>query len=338
MAKLFLTAADLAARRGTDKEIGLVQQIINQAPELAVLSGRPIPGTSTHARVQIGISKGGAFRAFNAGVIPGAGAYERRRFETFFFDSHLSIDEAEVIAAQQDGDTIGDLQADEVAGALQDKSIKFSQQFYGGTNLNAGGFPGLIDILKIYNGNGVANAGVIDSRTGKPIVNFIDAGGAGNGSTECVWYVWNNPQGVGFIFGGNQTIDMKPWVWQYVPDPADPKKQLRKNLTNISGFIGLVAAHPWCVACIKNIDAAHPWTDALTSKLDQLIPEGIQYTHCFATKRARGYLQQSRTVVLQANQQTGNAKNLATVSQVPTQDMNGVPIIVTDGIQLQNNF
>ena len=330
---------DLAARRGTDKEIGLVQQIISAAPEIAVLSGRPIPGTSTTARVQIGISKGGAFRSFNSGVVPGAGAYERRRFETFFFDSHLSIDEAEVIAAAQDGDSIGDLQSDEVTGALQDKAIKFSQQFYGGLGYNAGGFPGLIDVLKIYNGNGVANAGVVDSRTGKPIVNFIDANpGSVNPAAECVWYVWNNPQGIGFLFGGNQTVDMKPWVWQYVADPKDATKQLRKNITNISGFIGLSAAHPWCVACVKNIDAAHPWTDALTAKLDALIPTGIKYTHCFATKRARGGLQQSRTVVIQASRQTGNARDIANVSEVPTTDMNGVPIVVTDGIQLSAAF
>ena len=300
-----------------------------------MLSGRPILGTSTSARVQIGISQGGAFRAFNSGVFPGAGAYERRRFETFFFDSHLSIDEAEVIAAAQDGDSIGDLQADEVAAALQDKSIKFSQQFYSGLAGNPAGFPGLKDVLKIYNGNGVANAGVVDSRTGKPMVNFIDAGGS-SGATECVWYVWNNPQGIGFLFGGNQTVDMKPWVWQYVQDPANPKAQLRKNITNISGFIGLAAAHPWCVACIKNIDATHPWTDTLSAKLDALIPANIKYTHCFATKRAIGGLQQNRTVSIQANQSTGNAKNVANVlpQLPPTQDINGVPIIATDGIQL----
>lgn len=333
MAKLFLTAADLAARRGTDKEIGLVQQIINQAPELAVLAGRPIAGTSTTARVQIGITQGGAFRSFNEGVTPGAGIYERRRFETFFFDSHLSIDEAEVIAAQQDGDSIGDLQADEVNGALQDKAIKFSQQFYGGLGNNGKGFPGLQDILKIYNGGGVANKGVIDSRTGKPIVNYIDAGGS-SGATEAIWYVWNHPHGIQFLFGGNQTIEMNPWVWQYVADPADPKKQLRKNISNIKGFVGLSAAHPWGVTCIKNIDAAHPWTDALTTKLDQLVPAGIKFTHCFATKRAIGGLQQSRTVVIQASKQTGNPKDIANVAQVPTSDMNGVQIIPTDGIQL----
>ena len=337
MAKIFLTAADLAARRGTDKEIGLVQQIVSTAPEIAVLSGRPILGTSTTARVQIGISQGGAFRAFNSGVIPGAGAYERRRFETFFFDSHLSIDEAEVIAAAQDGDSIGDLQADEVAGAMQDKAIKFSQQFYAGLGNNPAGFPGLKDILKIYNGNGVAGAGVVDSRTGKPIINYIDAGGS-SGATECVWYVWNAPQAISFLFGGNQTVDMKPWVWQYVPDPANPKAQLRKNITNISGFLGLSAAHPWSVACIKNIDATHPWTDTLSAKLDALIPSNILYTHCFATKRAIGGLQQSRSVAIQANSGVGNAKNIANISQVPTQDIKGIPIIATDGIQLSAAF
>jgi hypothetical protein len=330
MAKQFLTALDLAARRGTDKEIGLVQQIVNYAPEVQLIMGRPIPGTFTEAKVQVGITKGGAFRAFNSGVIPGAGQYERRRFDAFFFDSQLEVDEAELIAANQIGDSLGDLQSDEVNGALQDKAIKFSQQFYGGLGLNADGFPGLIDLLNIY-------AKVIDSRTGKPIVNVIDAGGAGNNATsECVWYVWVHQQAVHFLFGGNQVINVNPWQWQYVQDQADPKKRRRASVSNISGFIGLACAHPWGVTCIKNIDATHAWTDALSAKLHALLPAGITPTHCFATKRARGGLQQSRTVTLFGS---GTVKpDQGTVAPIPQADVSGVPIHVTDGIQLIKPF
>lgn len=335
--KQVLTAMDLAARRGTDKEIGLVQQIVNQAPEIAVISGRPVPGTSTTARVQIGIPKGGAFRPLNDGVPLSAGEYEMRKFNAYPFDAQLQVDELTLTAAEQEGDSLGDLQADEIAGALQNKAIAFSQQFYAGTLVDANGFPGLSTILGVYNGSD-GNGGVIDSRTGKAIVNVIDAGGTGaSATTECVWYVWNNPQGIHFIFGGNKTLDVNPWIWQTVAGKT-ANTRLRASCSNISGFIGLAAAHPWSVACIKNIDATHPWTDALTAKLDALIPAGIVYTHCFATKRARSGLQQSRTVVIQANQQTGNAKDIANVAQTPMTDMNGVPITVTDGIQLAKAF
>lgn len=336
--KQLLTAMDLAARRGTDKEIGLVQQIVNVAPEMALITGRPVPGTSSTARVQIGIPKGGAFRALNDGTQLSAGEYEMRKYNAYPFDAHLQVDELTLAAAQQEGDSLGDLQADEVAGVLQNKSIAFSQQFYAGAKVDANGFPGLSTILATYNGSD-NNGGVIDSRTGKAIVNYIDAGGgtANAAASETIWYVWNHPQGIHFIFGGNKTIDVNPWMWQYV-NGKTAGTRLRASCSNVSGFIGLSAAHPWSVACIKNIDATHPWTDALTAKLDALIPAGVKYTYCFATKRARGYLQQSRTVTIQANQSTGNAKDLATVSAPPTMDLNGVPIIVTDGIQLEKSF
>ena len=330
MSKQFLTMLDLAARRGTDKEIGLVQQIVNYAPEITTVLGRTVPGTYVEARVQIGISQGGAFRSINQGIIPGAGAYERRRFNAYGFDSYLQIDEMELTAASQAGDSLGDLQADEVAGALQDKSIKFSQQFYGGLGLNPAGFPGLSDLQKIY-------ANVTDSRTGKPIINVIDANpGSNNPATECVWYVWVHPQGVHFIFGGDKTIDINPWTWQQVPDAKTPGARLRASVTNITGFIGLCAAHPWAVTCIKNIDAAHPWTDKLSSQLHALMPVGVTPTHCFATKRAIAGLQQQRTVTLFG---TGTQKpNQPTIAPIPQVDIAGVPIMATDGIQLQAAF
>ena len=325
MSKQFLTMLDLAARRGTDKEVGLVQQIINYAPEITTILGRTVPGTFMEAKIQIGITQGGTFRSFNQGVLPGAASYERRRFDAFAFDSQLQIDELEVTAANQTGDSLGDLQADEVASALQDKAIKFSQQFYGGIGLNSAGFPGLIDLLHIY-------AKSIDSRTGQPIVNTIDANpGSTNPATDTVWYVWVHPQGVHFIFGGDKTIDINPWVWQYIPDPKNPGARLRCSCTNIVGFIGLACAHPWGVTCIKNIDAAHPWTDKLSSELHALLPVGVTPTHCFATKRARAGLQQSRTVTLFG--QGTRRPNQPTIAPTPDVDIEGVPIIPTDGIQ-----
>lgn len=258
--------ADMEARRGTDKEIGLVQQIVNYSPEITTIMGRTVPGTFATAKVQIGIPKGGSFREVNKGVLTSSGSYEKRRFNAFFFDAQLQVDEAELVAAEQEGDSLGDLQADEVAGALMNKAILFSQQFYAGTTVDPLGFPGLFTLFQAYNG-GDSKGGVIDSRTGKTIVNFVDANPSShsNPSTECVWYVWCHPQGVHFLFGGNKTIDVNPWVWQYMPDPKAAGARLRASVTNISGWIGLSAAHPFCIACIKNIDSAHLWTDTLSA-------------------------------------------------------------------------
>ena len=332
---MFLTMADLAARRGVDKEIGLVQQVINYSPEITTVMGRTVPGTFVEAKVQISIPKGGAFRAIGQGAFTSAGTYERRRFNAFPWDSHLQVDELELVAANQQGDSLGDLQADETAGALMDKAIKFSQQFYAGSKIDALGFPGLFQLFQIYNGTDGVNKGVIDSRTGNVIVNYIDATGTGP-ATECVWYAWVHPQGVHFIFGGDKVLDINPWVWQYIPDPTNPAKRLRASLSNISGWIGVSAAHPWAIACIKNVNAASGLTDAMCAKLHALLPVGIKPTHCFMTKRARALLQASRTVTLFGAGAT--RPDQPTVAPLPTNDIEGVPIIPTDGIQLQNAF
>ena len=333
--KTLLTAADLAARRGVDKEIGLVQQIINWAPEITTIAGRTIPGTYTEAKIQTAIAAGGTFPGLNAGVPVAAGTYEMRRFNTYFFDSQLEVRESIIKNAAQIGDSIGDLQADEVAGALQDKAIKFSQQFYQGQGLNAAGFFGLKDYLQIYNGKQAGFQGVIDSRTGKKLVNYIDANpGSANPATECVWYVWNHPQGIHFLYGGNSMIDVNPWVWMYLNDQKGLR--YRAQVTNINGFVGLSAANPWSVACIKNLDATHPWTDALSAQLHALLPVGIMPTHCFATKRAIAQLQQQRTVTLFGNEAA--RPNQPTVAPLPQTDVNGVSIYPTDGIQLTAAF
>jgi hypothetical protein len=331
--KMLLTAADLAARRGVDKEIGLVQQIINWAPEITTIPGRTIPGTYTEAKVQTGIPTGGTFPGLNGSVQPSAGSYEMRRFNTFFFDSQLEIRESVIKNANQLGDSMGDLQADEVSGALQDKAIKFSQQFYGGLALNANGFFGLKDYLGIYNGTAAGFQGVIDSRTGKKMVNYIDAGGT-SGATECIWYIWAHPQGIHFLYGGNSMIDVNPWTWAYLSDKQGGR--YRAQVSNINGFVGVSAANPWSVACIKNVDATAKWTDAMSAQLHALLPVGIKPTHCFATKRAIAGLQQGRTVALFG--QAAARPDQPTIAPVPTTDVMGVPIYPTDGIQLSAKF
>jgi hypothetical protein len=340
MAKMFLTMADLAARRGTDKEIGLVQQIVNWAPEISTVMGRTIAGTFATAKVQIGIPSGGAFRAVNGALLPSAGSYEKRRFNAFYFDAPLAVDEAELIAAEQEGDSLGDLQADETAGALQNKAILFSKQFYGlsgaGNTIvmpDPNGFPSLLNFLYMFNG-GDGKGGVIDSRTGNTLVNYVDANpGSNNPAVDTIWYVMVHPQGVHFLFGGGQTIDVKPWVWQYrTPPGAAAGAQQRASMSNISGWIGIACAHPFAVGAILNVDATHQWTDKMSSQFHSLLPDGIKPTHCFCTKRAAAGLQQQRPVTL-FGQGTGRPDQ-PTYAALPQIDIAGVPIITTDGPQL----
>src|SRR5258708_11891936 len=106
-----LSLLDITARRNTDAAVGLVEDVVTYAPEIANIMGRPIPGTFYTARVRTQYAKG-AFRKANAGVATGASKYEQRRFDCYFFDTQLQVDELEIRAAEQQGDSAASLQAD----------------------------------------------------------------------------------------------------------------------------------------------------------------------------------------------------------------------------------
>jgi hypothetical protein len=146
-------------------------------------------------------------------------------------------------------------------------------------------------------------------------------------------------QGIHFLFGANQGLDIKPWKLQQVKDAN--QKSLMAWVSNVSGFIGLSCAHVRAVGCIKNVKAGRdgsggtPLTDALIAQLEAKFPVGIQPNLCFMSRGARASLQKSRTVSLfaQAGVKTkdndGGAGNIA---PLPTFTATGVPIVVTDSI------
>src|ERR1043165_2602750 len=94
MANEFLSLLDVSSRRGTDQAVGLVEEVITYAPEMEKIMGRPIPGTYYTARVRTAYTANAAFRKANAGVALSASNYNQKRFDCFFFDAQLQVDEA----------------------------------------------------------------------------------------------------------------------------------------------------------------------------------------------------------------------------------------------------
>ena len=228
MANEFLSLLDVTSRQGTDQAVGLVEEVITYAPEMERIMGRPIPGTHYTARVRTAYTANSAFRKANAGVSLSASAYTPKRFECFFFDTQLQVDEAVARASEQDGDSLAALQFDEATGAVRAKAIAFGKQFYQGTSNDPNGFTGLIDFL-------ANQANTTDPTTGAAVDQTVTAGGSGSGC-ERVWMVWNHPQGVHFLFGGNQGLDIKPWTQQQVPDLNDSTKRLMAWVSTVSGY------------------------------------------------------------------------------------------------------
>lgn len=311
---------DITARRGTDAAVGLVEDVVTYAPEIEKIMGRPIPGTFYTARVRTTYPKG-AFRKAGAGVAAAGSKYEQRRFDCFFFDTQLEIDELRARAAEQQGDSLAMLQADEAAGAVRQKAIDLGTQVYAGKeNDSNGGFPGLAQYTYP--------------------AQSIDAGGTAGGACERAWLIWMHEQGVHFLFGGNQGLDIKPWLSQYVTDPADSTKRYNAWLSNLSGFIGLSSAHLRAVGCVYNIDntlttgnEAKPLTDKFLATAINAFPVGIKPNLIFMSRATRSGLQKARTVVLYG--QGSSRPNQPVIAPTPT-EYEGIPIIPTDSIPLEN--
>ncbi len=320
MSDQFLSLLDITARRNTDAAVGLVEEVVTYAPEIEKVMGRPIPGTFYNARVRTTLTAKAAFRKANAGVEIGTSSYESKRFDCFFFDTQLQVDEAVARASEQQGDSLAILQADEAAGAIRQKAISLGSQFYKGTGADAAGFPGLVDFVNT--------------------AQIVDAGGSAAGKCERAWFIWMHPQGVHYLFGGNQGLDIKPWQLQQVKDSSN--KSLMAWVSNISGYVGLSSAHTRAVGCVKNIDntltagaEAKPITDKLIADCLSTFPVGIQPNLIFMSRASRRGLQKSRSVTLFGQGNTKVSGSLEVVAPLPT-EAQGIPIIVTDSIPLEN--
>lgn len=336
----FLTLLDVTKRRGTDAAVGLVEEVVAYAPELEKIWGRSIPGISYTARIRPLLTQAGMFRKANQGGVVGASVYDERRFNCYFFDSQLRIDEAVLSAAEQEGDSLAQLQAEEAEGTIRDKAIQLGKQIWQGRTIDPNGFPGMIDYFNTF-------SNIIDQRTGAALNLVVNAGGA-SAACEIVWYVRMDAQGVHLLFGKDQGIDIKPWVWQYVPDVTDPTKQLRASLSNMSGYLGLSCASPFAIGIVKNVDNTitngaytKPFTDAMDAQLFAKFPIGMPPTHCFMTRATRAGLQASRTVTLFGQATDATSKNsgaASNVAPIPTVTASGIPIVATDSILVGNNF
>ena len=340
MANDFLSLLDITSRRNTDAAVGLVEEVVTYAPEIERVMGRPIPGSFYIARVRTAYTAKAAFRQLNAGLAIGSSKYSPKRFDCFNFDAQLQIDEASGKVADQQGDSLGDLQADEAAGAIRAKAIALGSQFYQGTLFDSNGPPGLIDFL-------TSQLNVIDPLTGAAIDQSVDAGGSAGGKCERAWFIWMHPQGVHFLFGGNQGLEINPWIKQQVTDDADATKKFMAWVSNINGLIGTSCAHIRAIGCIRNIDNTisggnytKPVTDALIAQLMAKFPIGVAPNLCFMSRQSRAGLQAARGVTLFGNLGTPTRQNsgaAAIVAPLPTETGDGVPIIATDSIPKGNS-
>lgn len=309
MADLFLTLAQLTKRHGSDAAVGLVEEVRTFAPELNVVSGRPISGTSYKVTRRKLLPTTPAFRAPNSGQNIVSSVYEQIIGETFFLDCQMQIDEAIV---QGDDRSIGDLLTDESIGALKQKLIAVGSQFYYGTSADANGFIGLQ--------SQVASSQVVSA--------------GGSTSTSSAYLIVNGIQEVGFVFGKMQGLQMNAWNRQQVKDSSS--KSFMAWVNNLSGWIGLAFNYTNGAARIKLLDqtegsSGHGLTDKLVAQALKTFPVGVVPTHLFCSRAQRYMLQQSRTPTYSGSTNAITSNMPLQFAPTPTES-NGIPLYVTDSI------
>lgn len=291
-----LTFLDLAARTGSDAVVGLIEDVTTSAPEFRTVLARPMPGTTYKLTRRTALPTA-AFRDANpASVGSTKSTYVQDLKEMYFLDCQLEVDEA---IFKGDSRDIGDILADEAAGALESSFNTLGSQFYYGTSADAKGFAGLSSQLS---------------------VDTVYAGGTTN--TTSAYLVDISLQGVHFVVGNQGEIALPAWMRQKVAAGN------MAMVSNLSSYIGLNVGHSNAVYRVRGIDTTNKLTDAKGAELLSKIPTRIRSKgtlRWFMNPLAAYTLQNSRAAVGQVAAAAG------AWAAFPT-ELQGIPIVLTDSL------
>lgn len=312
-----LTLLDIAKLNGSRKEIGLIESVMDSAPELKLFPARTIAGTGyttvdRHALPTVGFTKA------NEGIAPSKSKFKTRRVECFPFRGAINADKL-VADAYEDGAPA--YQALEAAGVMKAAAIEIGQQVYYGIDNDADGFPGLQAI----------NTAHVDGGSGLR----ISAGGTTASTGSSVYALKFGPEGVMMVWGGNSRsgLALAPFREQSVTDAN--AGQYTAYVSELGAWAGLQCVHPFAVGRICNLtaDSGKGLTDALLAELVASFPVGFVPDVLLMSRRSRRQLQASRAsvVALQGNGKTGTLGGGSAYVPTPT-DFEGIPIVATDSI------
>lgn len=312
MAYQYLTMLDIAKSNGSDVTVGLIEENLNAAPEIAVLPARSVKGTSFKTLVRTGYPSTG-FRAANGANQPTKSTYVNKMFETFYYDGQMEVDNAIASADEQGPDHAMAIEADGHGRAFLLTSGKQVWYGSGSANGDALGFPGAHDL--------------VDSSL------LVDATGTTANVASSVYAVVALPKFFELILGNQTVLNVGQWRMQTITRTVNAVAgEVTAWKNSLEGWIGAAWYSKYAVGHIKNIttDANKGLTDSLLADLLAAFPVGVKPTHLFMSRRSRKQLQKSRTVTLYGGPGKPGS-DVATVAPVPT-EYDGVPIIATDSI------
>lgn len=300
-----LTLLDIAARTGSDAVVGLIEDVTTFAPEFSIVPAMTKPGTTYKVTRRTALPTASFRNVGDASTIQKS-TYVQEDKSMYFLDVPLQIDEA---ILKGDTGEVGNLLANEAAGALEAAAIKLGSQFYYGLAADAKGFTGLLA------------QSVGKWPTGQTT------------NTTSAYLVWIDPQGVSFVVGNDGSIDLGEWTRQAYMPAATTQKMVWVN--NLSSYIGLQVGSASAVWRVSGINTTAGMTDArgagLISKVPMARRNGLRW---FMNRTAAYTLQASRAalgaVTGTGGQQVQLTNNLA-YAAMPTECC-GVPITITDSL------
>lgn len=297
-----LNLLDIAKLNGTDKVVGLIEESLVLAPEVARFPARTITGRNFYTAIR-GTLPTTQFRAANSGVTASKSAFSQKLVETFILDTQITCDKA-VADSYEDG--VDRMQMIEASGVFG-SSIKTigTQIWYGiGGGGDSKGFPGAVEVYDTTN-------------------MVVDAGGTTSGTGSSVWGVKFGPQYASLVLGQGGSMTMTPWSTQQVLDSNS--KPYTAYVSSLMAYPGCQFGNAYSIGRIKKLtaDSGKGLTDALIAQLLEKFQTylGMYPDALFMTPRSLRQLQSSRT----ATTTTGQP------APFPSESF-GVPIIVTNQI------
>jgi len=306
------TLLDIQKLNGNDESVGLIEENLQFAPEIAAMPFRTIRGTSYKTGVRTAYPTTG-FRAANSGFTPSKSTFVDRLIECYIFGGSVQADKA-VADAYEAGAAAW--QMIEASGTAKSAMLNLGKQVFYGVTQDSLGFPGLKAATPFGD----------ETAQGDPLT--VNAGGTTATTASSVYAVKFGVQDVTLVGGQSRAFELGDWRIQNV---TISDKEMEAYVANLTSWIGLQVGNENAVRRICNLteDSDKGLTDALMAQLEATFPIGYTPDAYIMSRRSRRQLQTSRTVTLFG--QGKNRPDQSLVAPLPT-EYNGVPIITTDSI------
>ena len=309
-----LTLLDVATRNGTEKEIGIIEEINKAAPEVTQLHTVTGSKTSFSVQVRVGIPKPG-FRTANTPATFVASKYKKVNVELMPMSTVAFVDD---ITLQTSDDSEPQVLADEATGVAQGAILSAGAQMFYGLRFDKKGFPGLPDYV---DGPMLITANPAKEKTEEG---------------TSVYLVASGHKGVQFRYGKNRTLHLGPWREMTIPgtDPETGEPGLIPGKgANFSTFLAMISLSKGTQARLKNLGTGEGTTlnDDMLADLIETFPRDVTPTHFIMNRQSASQLRKSRQAVV-ASVNGGSIGGGSVGSAPMPTEAHGIPIIITDSI------